>query len=77
VKTLWATAWTRSSRHAAIRDHTRVSYMFWQERIVVDPAILVGKPVVRGTRLSVELMGARLLADENVPGPAVTALRRE
>ena len=30
--------------------------MFWQERIVVDPAILVGKPVVRGTRLSVELI---------------------
>ncbi len=30
--------------------------MSWQERIVVDPAILVGKPVVRGTRLSVELI---------------------
>ena len=25
-------------------------------RIVVDPAILVGKPVVRGTRLSVEFL---------------------
>ena len=45
------------------------------ERIVVDPAILVGKPVVRGTRLSVEfLLG--LMADgwshadifENYPG---------
>jgi len=32
------------------------------ERIVVDPAVLVGKPVVRGTRLSVEfLLG--LMAD--------------
>jgi len=30
--------------------------MFWQERIVVDPQILVGKPVIRGTRLAVELI---------------------
>lgn len=28
----------------------------WQDRIVVDPQILVGKPVVKGTRLSVELI---------------------
>ena len=28
--------------------------MPWQERIVIDPAVLVGKPVVRGTRISVE-----------------------
>ena len=28
----------------------------WQERIVVDPKILVGKPVIRGTRLSVEFI---------------------
>lgn len=27
--------------------------MSWQERIVVSPDILVGKPVVRGTRLAV------------------------
>ena len=26
------------------------------ERIVVDPAVLAGKPVVRGTRLSVEFI---------------------
>lgn len=26
----------------------------WQDRIVVNPQILVGKPVVKGTRLSVE-----------------------
>jgi uncharacterized protein (DUF433 family) len=25
----------------------------WQERIVVDPAVLRGKPVVRGTRIGV------------------------
>jgi uncharacterized protein (DUF433 family) len=30
--------------------------MSWQERIIVDPQILVGKPVIRGTRLSVELI---------------------
>jgi len=27
-----------------------------EERITVDPAILAGKPVVRGTRLSVEFV---------------------
>ena len=27
-----------------------------QDRIVVDPAILVGKPVIRGTRLAVEFI---------------------
>jgi uncharacterized protein (DUF433 family) len=26
----------------------------WRERIVVDPSVLVGKPVLRGTRLAVE-----------------------
>ena len=30
--------------------------MAWQTRIVVDPAILTGKPVVRGTRLAVEFI---------------------
>ena len=28
----------------------------WRERIVVDPNILLGKPVVKGTRLSVEFI---------------------
>jgi len=28
----------------------------WRERITVDPAVLVGKPVVRGTRIAVEHM---------------------
>jgi len=28
----------------------------WQDRIVVDPEILVGKPVIRGTRLAVEFI---------------------
>lgn len=30
--------------------------MDWRERIVVDPDILVGKPVVKGTRLAVEFI---------------------
>ena len=30
--------------------------MNWQERIVVNPEILVGKPVVKGTRLAVEFI---------------------
>ena len=28
----------------------------WQERIVVDPKVLVGKPLIRGTRLSGEFI---------------------
>jgi uncharacterized protein (DUF433 family) len=35
---------------------------FTQERIVLDPAVLAGKPVIRGTRLSVEFV-IGLLAD--------------
>ncbi len=30
--------------------------MYWQERIVTDPQILVGKPIVKGTRLAVEFI---------------------
>ena len=30
--------------------------MSWQERITVDPKVLVGKPVIRGTRIAVELI---------------------
>ncbi len=47
----------------------------WRDRIVVDSSILVGKPVVKGTRLSVEFI-VDLLAQgwsepqilENYPG---------
>ena len=30
--------------------------MDWRERIVIDSSILTGKPVVKGTRLSVEFV---------------------
>ncbi len=28
----------------------------WQDRIIIDPKILLGKPVVKGTRLSVDFL---------------------
>jgi len=28
----------------------------WEERIIIDPEVLVGKPVVKGTRLAVEFI---------------------
>ena len=34
--------------------------MDWRERIALDPAVLVGKPVVKGTRLAVEFIIERL-----------------
>jgi uncharacterized protein (DUF433 family) len=30
--------------------------MNWRERIAVDPKVLVGKPVIKGTRLAVEFI---------------------
>ncbi|MBE7558968.1 DUF433 domain-containing protein [bacterium] len=49
--------------------------MTWEERITVDPKVMVGKPVIRGTRLTVEYI-VGLLADgwseaeilDNYPG---------
>ncbi len=32
----------------------------WKDRITVDPNILVGKPIIKGTRVSVELIMDRL-----------------
>jgi len=56
--------------------------MSWQERIVIDPETLTGKPVIRGTRLSVDFI-VNLLAQgwtdaeilENYPGITVEDIR--
>ena len=49
--------------------------MDWKERIIVDPKILVGKPVIKGTRLAVEFIVDLLAQDwqeseivQNYPG---------
>jgi len=35
----------------------------YQDRIIVDPKIMVGKPVVKGTRIPVEIVLERLAED--------------
>jgi uncharacterized protein (DUF433 family) len=51
----------------------------WRERISVDPGVLVGKPVVRGTRLAVEFIVAEGWSFEevmaNYPGLTVEDIR--
>ncbi len=37
----------------------------YQERIITDPEILVGKPVIKGTRISVELVLEYLARNPN------------
>lgn len=36
--------------------------MNWQDRIVLDPKVLVGKPIIKGTRIAVEFV-VELLAE--------------
>lgn len=40
--------------------------MNWEERIEVKPGVMLGKPVIRGTRITVELILERLQAGEMV-----------
>ena len=39
--------------------------MPWPERIIADPEILAGKPVIRGTRIAVELILELLAAGQS------------
>ena len=56
--------------------------MDWNEHIVSDPEVLVGKPIVRGTRLSVDFLLGLFAAGwteaqvrENYPQVTAEALR--
>ena len=56
--------------------------MEWGDRIILDPKVLIGKPVVRGTRISVEFV-VNLLANgwseqqiqDNYPNLTTTDIR--
>ena len=39
--------------------------MSWPDRVVVDPEVLAGKPIVRGTRLAVEFILDLLAAGQS------------
>lgn len=47
----------------------------WQERIASDPKIMFGKPVIRGTRIPVELILEKLAVGET-PEYLLTAYPR-
>jgi len=56
--------------------------MAWQDHIVINPEILVGKPVVKGTRIAVELIVDLLAAGwtyeqilNNYPGLTQESIR--
>ena len=48
----WGGAYLRNT----LMVSTELLDMDWHDRITSDPLILVGKPVVKGTRISVELI---------------------
>jgi len=39
---------------------SEISIMNWRDHIVSDPEVLLGKPIIKGTRLSVEFLLERL-----------------
>jgi len=40
----------------ALRGLVMLKVMNWREHIVIDPRILTGKPVIKGSRIAVELV---------------------
>lgn len=63
-------------------EHTMEAVMRWEDRIAIDPKVLAGKPVIKGTRLAVEFIvdlfaqgwtEAQIL--ENYPGVAREDIR--
>jgi len=40
----------------------------WQDRITTDPQVMMGKPVIAGTRITVELIFSKLAADMSPDG---------
>jgi uncharacterized protein (DUF433 family) len=51
----WRKAVRKPPRHRLYSKKRRWS-MEWRDRIVVNPKVLVGKPVIKGTRISVEFI---------------------
>lgn len=47
-------------------DSERITERIVTERIIQDPKILLGKPVVKGTRISVELVLEHLAANPDL-----------
>ena len=47
-------------------DIMKEDQRLYQERIVVDPRILAGKPVVKGTRIAVDLVLEELSHNPNI-----------
>ena len=54
--------------------HKRRGIVMTSERIVIDPAFMMGKPVIRGTRITVELILRKLA--EGAPKPSCGKITR-
>ena len=50
------------TRRTQLHPRSEPAVLDWHERITLDPAVLVGKPCIKGTRISVELI-VEALAD--------------